>query len=119
MTMMNSACRATSRGFANTWAPVSVSAVGGVPWWLERNNWWPALTRFCAMGRPMMPVPINPMLAMGKSSCFCCCFKQMGDCFCRRRLAGEGVFISAARLEAAFAGKPAPTGITCVQVNGG
>ncbi|QCY10633.1 hypothetical protein ELQ88_07350 [Pseudomonas sp. MPC6] len=29
---------------------------------------------------------------------------------CRSRLAGQGVFIGAARLKAAFAGKPAPTG---------
>jgi hypothetical protein len=29
---------------------------------------------------------------------------------CRSRLAGEGVVMGAARLKAAFAGKPAPTG---------
>ncbi|MCY1521497.1 hypothetical protein D9M68_563110 [compost metagenome] len=70
MTMMNSASWATSFGLARATAPASSRAAGALSWWVERNSWWPAFCRFCAMGRPMMPVPMNPILAMRMSPGF-------------------------------------------------
>ena len=36
------------------------------------STWWPALSRFCAIGRPMLPSPTNPMRAMAPSTCYIC-----------------------------------------------
>ncbi|RMS66728.1 hypothetical protein ALP65_04559 [Pseudomonas aeruginosa] len=64
MTMMNSASWATSFGLARAMAPASSRSAGAASWWVERNRLWPAFCRFCAMGLPMIPVPMNPILAM-------------------------------------------------------
>ena len=64
MTMMNSASWATSCGLARPMAPASVSSAGAWSWCWDRKIWWPAFCRLIAMGLPMMPVPMNPILAM-------------------------------------------------------
>src|SRR5271165_72151 len=61
MVMMTSAARATSLAPAQGIAPGSSSACGGALR-LSMNSVWPPASRWPAMGRPMMPRPMNPML---------------------------------------------------------
>src|SRR5262245_9131558 len=44
--------------------PAATSASTAAPLTSKPSTWWPALMRLSAMGRPMLPSPMNPTLAM-------------------------------------------------------
>ncbi len=59
--MRTSDCAATSRGVPADFAPAPTSSSTGPRLRLWTTSGYPALRRFLAMGRPMIPRPMNPI----------------------------------------------------------
>lgn len=68
MVMTTSDAAATSRGVPTTLAPAASNSAAFSGLDVVTVTSWPALSRLFAMGLPMMPSPMNPILTMNPSS---------------------------------------------------
>ena len=65
MRIITSAAAATVLGEAHSLPPPSSNALSFTPLRLCRNKVWPACCRLRAIGAPMIPRPIKPILLIG------------------------------------------------------